>query len=221
LNIIDALRSRTVFAPLFKDPRTWRAWEVYLRGLFGLEMEDPKDKRTFKDWTPYLSPSERGWIFIIANDKQQAGIIKAYVSGIFHRVACLKSLIEKETVETLELRNGVNIAVKTASFRSLRGYTILCAILEEIAFWRSEESANPGKEILSAVRPALATVPDSLLLGISTPYSRAGVLFDMFKAYDGQPGGPLIWKAPRRPDGRLSMKAWAYCAGLWGMPWQH
>ncbi|MDD8014059.1 MAG: hypothetical protein PHX45_00080 [Acidobacteriota bacterium] len=152
----------------------------------------------FKDWKPYLSPGEKGWIFIVANDKAQAGIIKAYISGIFQRVKCLKPLVEKETVETLELKNGINVAVKTASFRAIRGYTILAAILEEIAFWRSEESANPDKEILAAVRPALATIPESLLLGISTPYNRSGVLWEQFKLNFGKMGGPLIWKASTR-----------------------
>ena len=239
MNIIDALHNKAIFGPLFKDIRTWHAWEVYLRGLFGLPIEDEKDRKLFKactglskpatertresfvicgrrsgksymsaviaaylagfrDWKPYLSPGEKGWIFIIANDKAQAGIIKAYISGIFQRVKVLKLLVEKETVETLELKNGINIAVKTASFRAIRGYTVLAAILEEIAFWRSEESANPDKEILAAIRPALATIPESLLLGISTPYTRGGVLFDMFRTYYGKPGGPLIWKAPTK-----------------------
>lgn len=36
--IIDALHTREIFAPLFKDPRTRHAWEVYLRGLLGLEL---------------------------------------------------------------------------------------------------------------------------------------------------------------------------------------
>jgi len=239
MNIIDALHSREIFRPLFKDPRTWHAWEVYLRALFGLRIEGAEDlalfrdctglegqpqERTresyvvagrrsgkswisamiavflacFKDWTPYLSAGERGWVFIIAVDKAQAGIIKAYVSGIFQRVKCLKSMVAKETQETIELRNGISIGVKTASFRSVRGYTILAAILEELAFYRSEDSANPDREILAAVRPALATIPDSLLLGISTPYSRAGVLWDQFKSYYGKPGGPLIWKAPTK-----------------------
>lgn len=152
----------------------------------------------FKDWKAYLSPGERGWIFIIAVDKAQAGIIKAYVSGIFHRVKCLRELIAKETQEALELKNGISIAVKTASFRSVRGYTILAAILEELSFYRSEDSANPDKEILAAVRPALATIPESLLLGISTPYSRSGVLWEQFKSHYGKTGGPLIWKAPTR-----------------------
>jgi len=239
VNIIDALHSRQVFGPLFKDLATWHAWEVFLRGLFGLGLEEAKDRALFRaftglvkmpasparesfvicgrrsgksfvssviaaylaafvDWKPYLSSGEKGWIFIVAVDKQQAGIIKGYISGIFHRTRCLRALIEKETVETIELQNGVNIAVKTCSFRTLRGFTVLCAILEEIAFWRSEESANPDKEILAAVRPALATVPASLLIGISTPYSRAGVLFEMFKSYYGKAGGPLIWKAPTK-----------------------
>jgi len=239
MDIIDALHNKTIFKPLFKDLRTWHAWEVYLRALFGLSITDAKDRGLFKectglskppderaresyvicgrrsgksymsaviaaylasfrDWKPYLSPGERGWIFIIANDKAQAGIIKAYISGIFHRVKSLKLLVEKETVETLELKNGINIAVKTASFRAIRGYTVLAGILEEIAFWRSEDSANPDKEILAAIRPALATIPESLLLGISTPYSRGGVLFDKFRAHYGKSGGPLIWKAPTR-----------------------
>lgn len=239
MNILDAIHSKTIFRPLFKDVKTWGAWSVYLRALFGLGIEDAKDRKlfrectglnraaagraresfvicgrrsgksfmsaiiaaylaSFRDWKPYLSPGEKGWIFIIANDKAQAGIIKGYIAGIFERVKCLKLLVEKETLETLELKNGINIAVKTASFRAIRGYTILAAILEEIAFWRSEESANPDKEILAAIRPALATIPESLLLGISTPYSRGGVLFDMFRTYFGKPDGPLIWKASTR-----------------------
>lgn len=239
MNIIDALHSKTIFGPLFKDAKTWHAWEVYLKGLSGLSIEDEKDRALFKDctgledppreraresfvicgrrsgksymsaviaaylasfrdWKPYLSPGERGWIFVIAVDKPQAGIIKAYISGVFHRVKCLKGLIAKETQETIELRNGISIAVKTASFRSIRGYTILAAILEELSFYRAEDSANPDKEILAAVRPALATIPDSLLLGISTPYSRSGVLWEQFKNNYGKPGGPLIWKAPTR-----------------------
>ena len=38
---------------------------------------------------------------------------------------------------------GSSIEVHTASFRTVRGYTVCAALLDEIAFWRSEESANP------------------------------------------------------------------------------
>jgi len=149
----------------------------------------------FKDWLPFLSPGEQGYIFIIAVDKKQAGIIKAYISGLLHGNKILEGMIAGETREGIVLRNRVTLSVKTSSFRSVRGYTLLCAILEELAFWRSEESANPDKEILSAIRPALATVPDSLLIGISTPYSRAGVLWELYKQNWGKAEGPLIWRA--------------------------
>lgn len=152
----------------------------------------------FNDWRRYLSPGERGWIFIIANDKNQAGIIKRYVSGILHSNRMLKGKIESETKEEILLTGNVGIAVKTSSFRTLRGYTLLAAVLEEMAFYRSEDSANPDREILAAVRPALATIPESLLIGISTPYSRTGVLWEQYKANFGKEGGPLIWLAPTR-----------------------
>jgi len=152
----------------------------------------------FKDWRPFLSPGERGWIFILANDKPQASIIKKYISGILHANKLLRARIENEKKEEIELRGGVGIAVKTSSFRTVRGYTLLAAVLEEMAFYRSEESANPDREILAAVRPALATIPESLLLGISTPYSRTGALWEAYRNYWGKAGGPLIWLAPTR-----------------------
>jgi hypothetical protein len=166
----------------------------------------------FKDWRQYLSPGERGWIFVIANDKSQAGIIKKYISGILHGNRLLKAKIQNETKEEIELSGSVGIAVKTSSYRTLRGYTLLAAILEEMAFYRSEDSANPDREILAAVRPALATIPESVLLGISTPYSRTGVLWEQYKANFGKEGGPLVWLAPTRTmnptiDARLIERA--------------
>lgn len=169
-----------------------RAGKSYISALIAVYLA------CFKDWRPYLSPGERGWIFIIAPDKMQAGIIKRYISGILRAVPGLRAKIEKETAEAIDLKGSVSISVKTCSFRTVRGYTLLAVILEELAFYRSEESANPDREILAAVRPALATIPESLFLGISTVYSRSGVLWDMYSKYFGKPGSTLIWKAESR-----------------------
>lgn len=154
----------------------------------------------FKDWSPYLNPGEKGWIFIIATDKEQAKIIKKYISGILNSNALFKRLIEKEGQTEIELKNGVVIAVKTCNYRTVRGFTVLAAICEEIAFWRDENSANPAEEVLAALRPALATVPESMLIGISTPYSKSGVLWEQFRKNYGNEDtrSPLIWKAPTR-----------------------
>jgi hypothetical protein len=235
MNIVEAIEDPKLFGELFKDPRTWRAWFIYLKALFGLPMDKSElglmkastalkrqpSKRVresyvicgrrsgksfvsaliasylacLKDWRTYLAPGEKGWIFIIAVDKLQARIIKNYIQGILYSSKLLRTQVERETKEEIYLKNNVVIAIKTSSFRTVRGYTLLCAILEEIAFWRSEESANPDKEILTAVRPALATIPESLLIGISTPYSRAGVLWEQYRQNFGRPGSTLIWHA--------------------------
>jgi hypothetical protein len=155
---------------------------------------------TFKDWSPFLSPGEKGWIFIIATDKDQAKIIKNYISGILNSNDIFRRLIDREHQWEIELENGIVIAVKTCNYRTVRGFTVLAAICEEIAFWRDENSANPAQEVLAALRPALATVPESMLIGISTPYSRSGVLYEQYRANfgKGDAQSPLIWKAPTR-----------------------
>ena len=56
----------------------------------------------------------------------------------------------------LNLSNGIDIAVATNSFRSVRGRPVLCAILDETAFWRDESSANPDQETFNAIKPGLA-----------------------------------------------------------------
>jgi hypothetical protein len=76
---------------------------------------------------------------------------------------------------------------------------VLAALCDEIAFWHSDEdSANPDREIIAALEPAMATIPNALLLGASSPYARRGVLWDNFDRHFGKADGPLIWKAPTR-----------------------
>src|SRR5262249_41747594 len=95
--------------------------------------------------------------------------------------------------------NRVTIEVHTASFRAVRGYTAVAAICDEVAFWRTEESANPDTEIIAALRPAMATVPGGLLLGISSPYARRGILWEAYRAHYGREDAPvLVWQAPPR-----------------------
>jgi len=150
----------------------------------------------FKDWTPWLSRGERGMIFIIAVDRMQARIIKEYVSAILDSTPILRKLVKEDLKEEIVLKNRIAIEIKTNSYRSIRGFTCLAAVLEEMAFWRSELTANPDREVVNALRPALATIPESLLISISTPYSRRGILYDTYKRSFGQPGRTLVWKAP-------------------------
>lgn len=148
----------------------------------------------FKDYTPYLAAGERGVIMIIATDRRQAQIILRYIKGILS-IPIFKSYVENEKQEVLELTNGIDIAVHSCSYRAVRGYTIVAAILEESAFWRVE-GANPDREIYTALKPAMATIPDSLLISISTPYSRQGVLYESYREYFAKEDEEiLVWQA--------------------------
>jgi hypothetical protein len=108
----------------------------------------------------------------------------------------LADMIERETSSGFELSNGVDIAIATNNFRAVRGRAVLAAILDEVSFYQSDSSTSPDVETYRALMPGLATLPDSMLIGISSPYRRAGLLYDKFKANYGRPGDVLVVKAP-------------------------
>jgi hypothetical protein len=150
----------------------------------------------FKDYRPILAPGERGVVMVLASDREQARVVFGYIEALLDQVPMLKALVVHQTREEIHLRHRVVIRVHTASFRAVRGYTIIGTICDEIAFWRSEDSANPDVEILHALRPAMSTVADPLLLCISSPYARKGALWEAYHRHYGHDGDPvLVWQA--------------------------
>src|SRR5260370_4012574 len=136
---------------------------------------------TARDWRPYLTPGERGTVMMIAADRKQARTIFRYIASMLKDVKVLARLVERETADTIELTNQVSIEIQTASFRTVRGYTLIAALADEIAFWTSDETgANPDVEILGALKPAMSTIPGSMLLCASSPYSRKCALWTSY-----------------------------------------
>jgi hypothetical protein len=110
----------------------------------------------------------------------------------------LAALMSRNTAIGFELKNGVDVAVATNSFRSVRGRPVVCAIFDEVAFWRDETSTKPDEETLQAIIPALASIPNSMVIGISSPYRKSGLLHRKFKQHFGRNGDVLVIKAPTR-----------------------
>jgi hypothetical protein len=86
---------------------------------------------------------------------------KASCSSWFRQSPILRQLIHSRTRRTLRLTNRIEIEVRAGDFRRLRGPTYIAVICDDVAFLRSEDSANPDTEILNAVRPGLATRPSN------------------------------------------------------------
>ena len=153
----------------------------------------------FRDYQPFLQKGERATVLIIACDRRQARVIFRYVRGLLTSVPMLAAMIQRETAESFDLANGITIEVATASYRTTRGYTIAAALCDEIAFWPSDEAAEPDYEVLDALRPGMATLPDAMLLCASSPYARRGALWDAWRRHYGKNGDPiLVWQAPTR-----------------------
>lgn len=155
----------------------------------------------FRDYEQFRVPGETLWLPIIAPDRRQCRVILNYVAGFFASSPMLAGMVKRRLAEAIELTNGVRIEVATASFKTTRGYTAIGGIIDEAAFLRSDDSASPDTELLSALRPSMATIPGALLLCISSPHARRGELWTAFREHYGKNDSPvMIWRA-----GSLSM----------------
>ena len=152
----------------------------------------------FRDYRGFLAPGERATVMVIAADRRQARVILRYVRAMLTGIPMLSVTIERETAESFDLNNAVSIEVATASFKRTRGYSICAALCDEVAFWPSDDAAEPDVEILDALRPAMATIPGAMLLCASSPHARRGALWDAYRRYFGKSGPILVWQAATR-----------------------
>jgi hypothetical protein len=145
-----------------------------------------------------LSPGETGYILVLAGSKLQANAVFDYVRAFFEKSPVLAQQIESIGAEEIRLKGNIVVAVHTANYRTIRGRTLLACIFDEAAFWRDEGSATPDVEVYRAVLPALMRPQGmGMLVGISSPYARRGLLYSKHQAAFGKPDDEvLVIQAP-------------------------
>lgn len=148
------------------------------------------------DYRTNLRPGELALILCLAVDRDQARIVLRYTRAYFDAVPMLGAMVTRPTMNGLELSNSTEIAIGTNDFRAVRGRSVAVAIFDECAYWSDEASATPDKETYRAVRPSLATIPGSMLIGITSPYRKSGLAYEKFRTSYGQDGDILVIKAP-------------------------
>ena len=150
---------------------------------------------TMVDYRAQLVLGERGVVLCLARTQEQSQVVLENVVGVIDAAPILAKMVIRRAADSLTLFNRgatIVIAVRAASFRSVRGLTCVAAVADEIAFWQGEDgSANPDVEILRAVRPTLLTTHGPLI-AISSPYARKGELWTTFKREYGPQGDPRI-----------------------------
>ena len=146
----------------------------------------------------YMRPGEIPIIACLANTREQAEIVHRYIGAYFDAVPLIKSWLRRSPSSgIISLTNGVEIRVTTNNFRAPRGHSIICCILDEVAFYRSEDTAYPDVATYNAIRPGMLTIPDSMLIGISSPHMQSGLLFDKYEKHFGHDDDEvLVIQAP-------------------------
>jgi hypothetical protein len=129
---------------------------------------------------------------LLLSGKDQAAIAFRYIRAFFEDVPTLRAMVKNISSDSIELTNKVVIQVIVNSYRSIRGRSVLAAIVDEAAFWRSDESQNPDAEVHAALAPSLARVKGSMLVMISSAHRCAGLLYDKWKACYGQPDDDVL-----------------------------
>jgi hypothetical protein len=133
-----------------------------------------------------LRPGERPVVALCAVDKAQGQVVLGYIRSYFQRVPSLAALVDREREDGFALTNSVDVSIMAGDFRSLRGRTVLLAVFDECAFWKGEHSARPDREVLRSIKPGMLTLPESMVIGISTAFMRSGLLYERWSKHFGK-----------------------------------
>lgn len=138
----------------------------------------------------YIKQGQECVIYLIAQKLDIARANIPFVTGILKSSPVLEREIVQETVERVRLRNGISIMPSPPSLKAQRGLACPVVAMDEVAFWYSDpDSANPDFEVERAVRYSQLQFPNYKRIGISTPWTKEGLLWKYHRA--GTEGGKL------------------------------
>src|SRR2546425_4607773 len=138
-------------------------------------------------------------VLCLAFVKEQAGIAFDYVQEFVDKDRELRKLIASRTRTELTLAHGVRVQTITSNYRSVRGYSVAAALLDEVAHWWNElTNSNPDVEIVRALRPGLGKVVGSRLLAATTPWTEEGQAYEVHQRHYANEASQhvLVVKAP-------------------------
>lgn len=157
-----------------------------------------------------LAKGESGIIPVISPTKYQSSICWRYLQAIFDTPLLRHQVVDsKESDKVLMLRNGLEIRILVGDWRTIRGPSVVCAIVDEICFMglTEESKVRSDTELIRALRPSLLTTRGRLL-AISSKYARKGWAYSQWQRQHGCNRGvspnfkpawtTLVWDCPSR-----------------------
>lgn len=159
-----------------------------------------------------LAKGESGVVAIISPSKFQSTVIWKYLQGIFETPLLAQEVVnvqESTNNRSMELRNRLQIRVLVGDWRTVRGPSLVAALVDEVCFFglNEESKVRSDHELVRALRPGLATT-NGKLIAISSKYSRKGWAYSTWTKQHGsnRETSPafvsnwttLVWDAPSR-----------------------
>jgi hypothetical protein len=145
-----------------------------------------------------LAKGEIGVVAILSPSRGQSRVVKTYLQKLFTTTPLLANEVEADTKYGFRLKDGTHIEIQTGDFRTVRSSTLLCAIVDEVAFFGldAESKIKSDTELIRALKPGLATTGGKLIC-ISSPYARKGWCWETHQKNFGNPNGKTFcWQAP-------------------------
>src|SRR3990167_6595192 len=118
--------------------------------------------------------------FVVA---QKLDIAQAIIRDFIEPLISSSKLMEKEIVKSnsdgMVFKSGHRIITAPPVIKNFRYFSIPVVAMDELAFWyKDAESANPDFEVVRAVTPAQGMFPDRKLIGVSTIWTKEGIIWE-------------------------------------------
>lgn len=160
-----------------------------------------------------LAPGEVASAPIIAPDKSLATQALHYIQGAIASKPELAALVigKPDAAESIEIKReggrSVEIIVKAASARGRtgRGKSLVCAVMDEAAFFYDSTYAVNDEEIYRGL--AARIMPGGQLIIDSTPWAQVGLVYELFAANHPNPEVAGLPPRPQNAGTALALHA--------------
>jgi hypothetical protein len=130
-----------------------------------------------------LAPGEQAVALIVAPNKGLARQALRYARGAALRAPVLSELLVAESADVLVFRrpvDGLEVRIEvlpaTRGGGAVRGRSLVCAALDECAFFQDSTKVVNDVDVFKAITPRV--LPDGMTVLASTPFAEAGLLHD-------------------------------------------
>lgn len=147
-----------------------------------------------------LAPGERAVAVIVAPDTRLGRQALRYALGAARTVPSIARRIESVTSDSFSLRRpdecvvAIEVLPATRGGASLRGRSLVSAVLSEASFFRDESASVNDVECFKAVAPRV--LPGGLVVLESTPWIEAGLVYEEFTKNFATPRTAMAVHAP-------------------------